>query len=76
LAAIALIPSAPVLVPELAGAAAAEVADLRAACWPRPPDAGPLGRHRAGDDRVWNVRGRHVRRIRRRRPGGARTEAT
>lgn len=31
LAAIALIPSAPVLVPELAGAAAAEVADLRAA---------------------------------------------
>ncbi|WNG84222.1 hypothetical protein C6A86_011560 [Mycobacterium sp. ITM-2016-00316] len=30
LAAIALIPSAPVLVPELAGAAAAEVADLRA----------------------------------------------
>lgn len=31
LAAIALIPSAPVLVPELAGAAAAEVSDLRAA---------------------------------------------
>lgn len=31
LAAIALIPSAPVLVPELAGAAAAEVADLRTA---------------------------------------------
>lgn len=31
LAAIALIPSAPVLVPELAGAATAEVADLRAA---------------------------------------------
>ncbi len=31
LAAIALIPSAPLLVPELAGAAAAEVADLRAA---------------------------------------------
>ncbi|MGW0158371.1 hypothetical protein ACWDUN_03515 [Mycobacterium sp. NPDC003323] len=31
LAAIALIPSAPILVPELAGAAAAEVADLRAA---------------------------------------------
>ena len=31
LAAIALIPSAPVLVPELAGAAASEVAELRAA---------------------------------------------
>ncbi len=31
LAAIALIPSAPILVPELAGAAAAEVADLRSA---------------------------------------------
>lgn len=31
MAAIALIPSAPVLVPELAGAAAAELADLRAA---------------------------------------------
>ena len=37
LTAVAIIPSAPVLVPELAGAAAAELADLRAAVRRRPP---------------------------------------
>ncbi|MCV7091033.1 hypothetical protein H7H80_15295, partial [Mycobacterium interjectum] len=46
LGAIAIVPSAPVLVPELAGAAAAEVADLTAAVLAAASSPGWRSRHR------------------------------